>query len=76
MTRTERSRDLRGSEIEILESIRSAVPEMGRSAKLRIKLLADQQLKDVQEKYRCPRYSRVHIQPEKQVHPRIPKTRD
>ena len=48
MTRTERSRDLRGSEIEILESIRSAVPEMGRSAKLRIKLLADQQLKDVQ----------------------------
>ena len=48
MTRTERSRDLRGSEIEILESIRSAVPEMGRSAKLRITLLADQQLKDVQ----------------------------
>ena len=48
MTRTERSRDLRGSEIEILESIRSAVPEMGRSAKLRIKLFADQQLKDVQ----------------------------
>ena len=33
--------DLRDSEIEILESTRSAVPEIGRSANLRITILTD-----------------------------------
>ena len=33
--------DLRDSEIEILESTRSAVPEIGRSANLKITILTD-----------------------------------